>query len=203
MKKILLLLFMFINLAYGYTYDNLLLKAQASIFPKIIMLDKKLESKLVDGKIIYTIVYEKDDYETALEVEKFIDEKYNGHLNDYLYKINLVEFSNLSKETKTSAIYSLNSEKQIKKVAEVAQQKGVVTFSYDIDNLKNGLLFSLVLEKSTVLYCNKNNLHSQDISFVDSLYRIVKFIESKSDIQKKLYNDIPLFNSYKTVVAGL
>lgn len=203
MKKTLLLLFMFINLAYGYTYDNLLLKAQASIFPKIIMLDKKLESKLVDGKIIYTIVYEKDDYETALEVEKFIDEKYNGHFNDYLYKINLVEFSNLSKETKTSAIYSLNSEKQIKKVAEVAQQKGVVTFSYDIDNLKNGLLFSLVLEKSTVLYCNKNNLHSQDISFVDSLYRIVKFIESRSDTQKRLYNDILWFENHKMVVVGL
>jgi len=203
MKKILLLLFIFINLAYGYTYDNLLLKAQASIFPKIIMLDKKLESKLVDGKIIYTIVYEKDDYETALEIEKFIDEKYNGHINDYLYKINLVEFSHLTKETQTSAIYSLNSEKQIKKVAEVARQKGVVTFSYDIDNLKNGLLFSLVLEKSTVLYCNKNNLHSQDISFVDSLYRIVKFIESRSDTQKRLYNDIPWFENHKIVVVGL
>lgn len=203
MKKIVLLFFVFVNLAYSYTYDNLLLKAQASIFPKIIMLDKKLESKLVDGKIIYTIVYEKDDYETAVEIEKFIDAKYNGRFNDYAYKINLVEFSHLSKETQTSAIYSLNSEKQIKKVVEIAEQKGVVTFSYDIDNLKNGLLFSLVLEKSTVLYCNKNNLYSQNISFVDSLYRIVKFVESRNDIQKKLYNDIPLFNSYKTVVAGL
>jgi len=203
MKKAVILLFILVSFSYGYTYNKLLLKAQASIFPKIIMLDKKLEGKLVEGKIIYTIVYEKNDYETALEIEKFIDEKYNGRFNDYAYKINLVEFADLSQETQASAIYSLNSENYIKKVAEIAEQKGVVTFSYDIDNLKNGLLFSLMLEKSTVLYFNKKNLHPYNINFVDSLYQIVKFVESKNDIQKNLYNKTLWFKNQNTAIAGL
>ncbi|MGE4418881.1 MAG: hypothetical protein AB7D38_03480 [Sulfurimonas sp.] len=203
MKKAVILLFILVSFSYGYTYNKLLLKAQASIFPKIIMLDKKLDGKLVEGKIIYTIVYEKNDYETALEIEKFIDEKYNGRFNDYAYKINLVEFADLSQETQASAIYSLNSENYIKKVAEIAEQKGVVTFSYDIDNLKNGLLFSLMLEKSTVLYFNKKNLHPNSINFVDSLYRIVKFVESKNDIQKNLYNKTLWFKNQNTAIAGL
>ncbi len=203
MKKAVILLFTLVSFSHGYTYNKLLLKAQASIFPKIIMLDKKLDSKLVEGKIIYTIVYEKNDYETALEIEKFIDEKYNGRFNDYAYKINLVEFADLSQETQASAIYSLNSENYIKKVAEIAEQKGVVTFSYDIDNLKNGLLFSLMLEKSTVLYFNKKNLHPYNINFVDSLYQIVKFVESKNDIQNNLYNKTLWFKNQNTAIAGL
>jgi len=185
MKKIILLFFIFINSLYGFSYNDILLKAQASIFPKIILLDKKVSNKLVDGKIIYTIVYEKDDYNTALEINKFIDASYNGHFNGYAYKINLVEFSDLSNETQATAIYTLNSDKYIKKVAEVAKQKGVITFAYDINNLKNGLLFSLMLEKSSVLYLNKESLYNQAISFVDSLYLIVKFIDRSSSDEPK------------------
>lgn len=177
MKKTILFFLIFANFAYGYSYDDLLLKAQASIFPKILLLDKKIENKLIDGRVIYTIVYEKNDYNTALEINKFIDANYNGHFNGYAYKINLVEFSDLSSMTQASVIYALNSDKHIKKVANIAKEKGIIAFSYDVDNLKEGLLFSLVLEKSTILYLNKENLYVQKIDFVDSLLRMVKFID--------------------------
>ena len=180
MRKVILLFFIFVNLAYGYNYDDLLLKAQASIFPKIMLLDKKIENKLIEGRIIYTIVYEKNDYNTALEITKFIDANYNGHFNGYAYKINLVEFSDLSSMTQASAIYILNSDKDIKKVADIARKKGIIAFSYDVKNLKDGLLFSLMLEKSTVLYMNKENLYIQKIDFVDSLLRMVKFIDKEN-----------------------
>lgn len=185
MKKIILLCFVFVNFVYAFSYNDILLKAQASIFPKIILLDKKLNNKLIDGKIVYTIVYEKDDYNTALEINKFIDANYKGLFNEYAYKINLVEFSDLSNETEASAIYVLNSDKYIKKAAEVAKHKGIVTFAYDINNLKNGLLFSLMIEKSSVLYLNKENLYTQTVNFVDSLYRIIKFVDKSG-------NDKPL-----------
>ncbi|MDD5372284.1 MAG: hypothetical protein PHO62_02535 [Sulfurimonas sp.] len=184
MKKIILLFFIFINFVYAFSYNDILLKSQASIFPKIILLDKKLNNKLIDGKIVYTIVYEKDDYDTALEISKFMDAYYKGYFNEYIYKINLVEFSNLSNETEASAIYVLNSDKYIKKTAEVAKRKGIVTFAYDINNLKNGLLFSLMLEKSSVLYLNKESLNNQAINFVDSLYLIVKFIDERSNYKQ-------------------
>lgn len=73
MKKLIFLCIIFVNLAYGYSYNDILLKAQASIFPKVMLLDKKLDTKLVGGKIIYTIAYEQSDYNTALEVNKLID----------------------------------------------------------------------------------------------------------------------------------
>lgn len=180
MKKTVLLLLIFVNFAYGYNYDDLLLKAQASIFPKILLLDKKIDDKLVEGKIVYTIVYEKNDYSTAKYISEFIDTNYKGHFDKYMYKINLVEYSDLSSATQASAIYSLNSDKDIKKVADFAKEKGIVAFSYDVKNLKAGLLFSLMLEKSTILYMNKENLHVQKIDFVDSLLRMVKFIDKEN-----------------------
>jgi len=180
MKKIIFIYLTFINLAYGYNYDSLLLKAQASIFPKVMLLDKKIKDKLVDSNIVYTIVYDKSDYDTALFIRDSINKKYKGYFGQYVYKINLVEFSNLSKETQASAIYILNSDKNIKKAANIAKEKGIISFSYDTDNLRQGLLFSLILEKSMVLYLNKDNLYTQKVDFVSSLLQIVKFVDKKN-----------------------
>lgn len=188
MKKIIFLYLILMNMAYGYNYDELLLKAQASIFPKVMLLDRKIEDKLIDGEIIYTIVYDKSDFYTALEIKKIIDSNYKGYFDKYKYKIILVDFSDFSSNTKTSAIYVLNSDKNIKKVANIALVKGIIAFSYDTRNLKKGLLFSLMLEKSMVLYLNKESLYTKKIDFVDSLLQMVRFID-KNDIKNRtMYN---------------
>jgi hypothetical protein len=192
MKKILFLLLTFISLAFAHNYDDVLLKAQAAIFPKVILLDKKIENKLIDGKIIYTIVYDKTDYMTAKFIAEFIDKKFKGHLGAYAYTINLVDIEKLSLQTPTSAIYMLNLKKDIEKVADIANVKGIISFAYDINNLKKGLMFSLVIEKSTVLYLTKENLYTKKIEFVDALLQMVRFVE-RSDYavdEQKFYNDI-------------
>ena len=188
MKKALIILLIFVKFAFGYNYNDVLLKAQASIFPKIILLDKKVKNKLIDGKIVYTIVYDKNDYDTALQVSRFINENYKGYFGEYKYKINLVDFLNFSKSTKASAIYVLNLEERTKEIAQSAKTRGVVSFSYDINSLKNGLMFSLVIEKSTVLYLEKGNLFNQKIEFVDSLLQIVRFTDQNNINNKMLFH---------------
>jgi len=180
MKKIIFLYLTLVNLAYGYSYNDILLKAQAAIFPKIMLLDKNLENKLIDGKVVYTIAYDESDLHTAQELSEFIDKNFKGFFDKYLYNINLVEFSDLSSDTKASAIYALNSEEHIDKVAKIAKEKGIISFSYDIKNLKKGLIFSLMLEKSTVLYLNKEDLNKTKIDFVDSLLQMVRFIDKNN-----------------------
>lgn len=189
MKKFILLYLTLVSLAFAHNYDDVLLKAQASIFPKIMLLDKKLENKLIDGKIVYTIVYDSSDYLTAIEIKNFINAKYNGHLDKYDYKVNLVNFADLSNDTEASAIYVLNVGDYVNHAAKIAKNKGVISFSYDIDNLKKGLMFSLTIEKSTVLYLEKENLYTNRVDFVDSLLQMVKFIDSNSYTNKVLFND--------------
>jgi len=190
-KKIIFLYFFLVNIALGYNYDDILLKAQASIFPKIILLDKKVENKLIDGKIIYTIVYDNADYLTALAIEHFINKNFQGYLDSYEYKINLIELEDFTQKTQSSAIYVLNLKEHVEEIGAIAKEKGIISFSYDINNLKKGLMFSLVIEKSTVLYLEKENLYTNKIDFVEALLQMVKFIEK--DYVHKLNNN----NSYR------
>jgi len=197
MKKILFLYLTLLNIAFGYNYDDLVLKAQASIFPKIILLDKKIEDKLIDGKIVYTIVYDKTDYDTALSIEKFINKNFKGQLDKYNYEVNLVDFTNFSTQTEASAIYVLNLTEHIENIAAIAREKGIISFSYDINNLKRGLMFSLVIEKSTVLYLEKENLYTKKIDFVDALLQMVRFVEKDYANQENiLYNKLNTKNLY-------
>ena len=183
-----------LNIAFAYNYDDVLLKAQASIFPKIMLLDKKVEDKLIGGELVYTIVYDKYDYNKAVEVSKYINENYKGYFDKYRYKINFVDVLEFSEKTEASAIYVLNLEKEIQKVADIAKKKGIISFSYDISNLKKGLMFSLVIEKSIVLYLKKENLQNNKVEFVDSLLQIVKFTESDIIKNKVLLNNDPEYN---------
>jgi len=197
MKKILFLYSTLITIAFGFNYDDLVLKAQASIFPKIILLDKKIEDKLIDGKIVYTIVYDKTDYDTALSIEKFINKNFKGQLDKYNYEVNLVDFTNFSTQTEASAIYVLNLTEHIENIAAIAREKGIISFSYDINNLKRGLMFSLVIEKSTVLYLEKENLYTKKIDFVDALLQMVRFVEKDYANQENiLYNKLNTKNLY-------
>jgi len=141
------------------------------------LLDKKLNEKLIDGKIIYTIAYEIEDYITAAEITKYIKTNYKEYFDEYSYEVKLTTFSDLSYDINATVIYALNSDKHIEKVAKIANKKGIISFAYDINNLKNGLLFSLALEKTTVLYLNKENLCKKNIDFVDSLLQMVNYID--------------------------
>ena len=200
MKKIIFLYLLFINIAFGYNYDDVLLKAQASIFPKVILLDKKIEDKLIEDKIVYTIVYDKIDYLTASSIKEFIDKNFQGQLDKYNYKVNLVEINEFSKETEASAIYVLNLNEHIEKIANIAKEKGIISFSYSINNLKKGLMFSLIIEKSTVLYLKKENLYTKKIDFVDALLQMVRFIETDYAQDNK---NIMYYNTPKTLYVGL
>ena len=175
--RTLILILMLSSLAFGFNYNDVLLKAQISIFPRILLLDKEMESKLVDGKIVFTVVYEDRDHDTALDIAKKIEESYKGKFEEYEYIINTVKFSDLNNETQATAFYTLNSSNNIAKVANIAKEKGIVAFAYDTNNLQEGLLFSLVFEKSTVLYLNKESLVANKIDFVNTLYQIVRFID--------------------------
>ena len=176
MKKLLIISILFAATSlFGYSYNELLIKAQSNIFPKILLLDKKLNDKLVDGKIVYAIACEKNDVHTANQVRDLVNKKYKNKLGKYELEIKVIKYSDLSDQTKATAIYALNSNHGIDKVSKLAGTSGFMTFAYDIGNLKRGLLLSLMVEKSTVIYLNKQGLQSHKVDFVEALYQIVRF----------------------------
>ena len=177
MKKILALLLCLHTVLFAYSYNELLLKAQTSLFPKILLLDEHLQNKLVDGKIVYLVVYEENDVFSAVKVTELLEESFKARLDEYDFEVRMLRFEEIDANVEATAIYALNSELHIGRLAEIAQEKGIVTFAYDIAYLKKGLLLSLMVEKSTVLYLARPYLAKYRIEFVDVLYQIVRFID--------------------------
>ena len=178
MKKLLVLFFTLSVGVYGYTYNETLIKAQAAVFPKILLLDKKLNTKLINNKILFIIAHEESDTTTAQNIQNMLQRQYKNNLLDYTLEVKTLEFSKISQNTDATAIYILNSQRYINTLSKISASKNMITFTYDINNLKEGFMFSLVLEKNTALYINKESFKTDKINFVDSLYEIVKFINA-------------------------
>ena len=178
MRFILLISFLLSTTLFGYNYNELLIKAQSSIFPKLLLLDKKIDQKLVDGEICYTIACETNDYHIAQALKAQMEDKYRRRLGEYPFKVEVILFSELTRDKPMTAIYALNSEEGIAKVSAIGKDLGILTFAYDMANLKDGILLSLMVEKSTILYLNKRTLPEYKVDFVDSLYQIVRFLDN-------------------------
>ena len=158
---------------WSYNYDTLLLKAQASLFPKLLQLDREIGKKLVDGKMRCLIAYEPSDEAVALRLVELMHRAGGG----IPLEVIAMPYDAIDGETRATAIYTLRSESQIARIGEIAMRHAMITFTYDLTDLKKQMLFSLMLEKNAVLYLNKSELEHYKVDFVDELYQIVRFID--------------------------
>ncbi len=159
---------------WSYNYDTLLLKAQASLFPKLLQLDREIREKLVDGKMRCLIAYEPSDEAVALKLVELMRRAGGGGI---ALDVIAMPYDAIDGETRATAIYTLRSESQIARIGEIAMRHAIITFTYDLTDLKQRMLFSLMLEKNAVLYLNKSELEHYKVDFVDELYQIVRFID--------------------------
>jgi len=178
-RKYLLLCLFFVHSLYAYVYNDLLLKTQATIFPKIILLDQNLVDKLHNNTVTLAIVYEKEDFYIAQNIQKLIEKHYNSLLDEYKFHVILLDISKIKNfNEKVTAFYVLHlSENNVTEVSQLAAEKDIITFSYDLENLQKGLLFSVTIEQAPTFYLNKKNLYPENVNFVPPLLQMVKFID--------------------------
>lgn len=162
---------------FGFNYNPLLLKAQASIFPKLFMLVKEPAKLLVKDEVVFAIIHEEEDFESAWLLKNLIEEQYHGDLEGYAFRIVLIEYERLNDTLEASAVIALHSEEFIQALAQLVIKKKIVSFVGDAVHLKEGFLFSLNLERSAVIYMNKPVLPDYGIEFSDTLYHIVRFFD--------------------------
>lgn len=162
---------------FGFNYNPLLLKAQASIFPKLLMLAEEPEKLLVNKDIVFAIIHEEEDFESAWQLKNLMEEEYAGRLEGYSLRIVLMEYEKLDDKLEASAVIALHSDRFIGELARLVIKKKIVSFVGDAFHLKEGFLFSLNLERSTVIYMNKPMLPYYGVEFSDTLYHVVRFVD--------------------------
>ncbi len=174
------LLFSLTSYAYTqeYKYDPLLMRAQASIFPKIILLDNDLDKKTDNDQVVISIVHSSHEKNIALQLKEIIQKQYKSRLGKLKLAIELIEFEHFD-ETNIATAYILlkGTEQQLNKVATHAAKRQRLSFGYDYKDFESNLLVSVQLKEKIYIYLNKTAIHDYDIKFMPLFYKIVKVIE--------------------------
>lgn len=165
-------------MSWAETFDPLLLRAQASIFPKIVMLDKDVKSKTINNKIVIAIVSSDEDKESSRILQSFIKEKYENGLGGIELLADRVAVNDIGDDFDATAYIVLQSEEEIyQKVVSRATQKNRIVFGYSYADFKYDSLISLLVKEKTYIYLNKVAMHRYDVKFLPVFYKIVKVIE--------------------------
>lgn len=166
---------------FGAGSNQLLLRAQAAIFPKLILLVKEPKNLLVDGSIVFAIVYEAEESASAAGLKLLMEQQHKGQIEGYPFKVILIQYSELKQTLEASAVMALPSKKHIDEPAKLAIKKKIISFVGDAAYLNRGYLFSLNLERSTVIYMNKPMLPYYGIEFSNTLYHVVRFFDENKE----------------------
>jgi len=162
----------------AYDYDPLLMRAQATIFPKIILLDKDINEKHDDGNIAIVILHAKQESAVAENLKGLIFLKYMNHLGKNKLTVETVDFDSFDQEKVATAYFLLKGTNEIhEKITSHAASKKRLVFSYDYKDFTNNALISILMKEKTYIYLNKQAIHSYDINFLPLFYKIVKVIE--------------------------
>ncbi len=172
-KKLLLAIFAASTL-FALPYDEFLLETQLSLLPKIALLEKSQSAARKDIMEIL-IVYNQDDEEIAKYAVGFLDKKFQGRVGTYRLKVTLSTFDKCCLPGRDTIVYCLNgTEAQLAKVQSYVRQNGFISAIYDSQSLKNGFLFSVILERTPIILMNKKVLKDQQFIFPPNFYTIVR-----------------------------
>lgn len=161
-----------------YAQNNLLLNTHIRMIPKIMALDMKLVAKSGSEKIQLAIVYDDDRKKIATEIASEINRYYNNKIGSITFIAFPLSSNELIDHRDISFIYTIAlSTYSLKKVALWGIRNSVPTFSDNMDGLEEGILGSIAIERSTVIYLSKSVLKEGKFRFNDSLFQIARLVE--------------------------
>jgi hypothetical protein len=158
--------------------DTLLLNAHIRMIPKIMALDTQALSHSSSGKAILGIVYDDNRKNSAKKIADEINSNHNGNVGALPFIAIAISVDELVIRHDIAFAYLIDmSKSSVNKVASWGTSNNSPTFSYNAQNLDLGILGTIVIERSTVIYINKNVLKAGKFRFNDSLFQIARLVE--------------------------
>ena len=159
-------------------YDPLLLRAQATIFPKIILLDQDIEKKLNNDEVVIAIVSTIYDQYVAKKLKVLIENKYGTSLGSKKLTVNIKTFDKVDNASLATAYIVLEGGAlNIKQVVSYASSHERAVFSYSYSDFEYDTLISLYVKERAYVYLNKSAIKLYGIRFMPVFYKITKPIE--------------------------
>lgn len=176
MRLLFLLLIVYI---VGAADESFVLNAHIRMIPKIMALDTRLSSKSPSFKATLAVVYDTNQKNAALSIAEQFNKIHNGKVSNLSFSATAYTFDELVERRDIAFIYVVprSNTQLVKKVAAWGIIHSVPTFSYDVTDLEYGILGAIAIERSTVVYINKNTLKEGKFRFNDILFQIARIIE--------------------------
>lgn len=166
LKKAVISVLLLALTAHAEKYSQTVFRMHANILPRVVLMDYNFKKKLIDNKIVITVVYETEDYYAALQLKQFIEDKFRHGINHIPVEIELLEASSLSEKNRATIFYLLQLDKtHLKKLVHIANTHDAVTFSYDKRDLHQGINLSTILTKTIKIIINIESLKENNITF--------------------------------------
>ena len=164
MKKLILILIFSVS-SFALSIDNSLLKVHATLVPKLYLMDYKFKEKIANKTIKINIFYTSNEYLKAKELKSLMTHRYKNGLKGYKLDVKLVKYSALNKP-KANIYYLFPSvTKDIKNVVQEAKLYNALTFSYQNEALKYGVMISLNISKKLKPLLNLKAIQTNNIVF--------------------------------------
>jgi len=177
--KFLILIFLFTSSIFAVTIKDSLLKIHATLVPKLYLMDHSYKKKIKDDSIKIVITYNNSNYKSALSLKNKIESKYDNGLADYKVTVKLSLYSELTNNDANIYYIFPSSSKNIKNVVKKANENKALTFSYLEDDLKYGVMISLVIGVKVKPILNLNAIKLHNISFRPILLNISNIYREK------------------------
>lgn len=174
----LLVLLLLLALSIAKAEDPLLLNAHIRMIPKIMFLDAQVSSRNADDKVVLGVIYTGNRKSSAKKIAEDINSYHNSKIGSFAFMATAISVDELLTRSDIAFAYLIEmDDASIKRVASWGISHSIPTFSYDPNALDLGILGSISIERTMVIYLNKRVLKAAKFHFHSSLFQIAKLVE--------------------------
>jgi len=162
---------------FGHAEENVLINAHIRMIPKIMALNAQVSSDNTSKTSLLGIVYEGSHKSNAQAIADKINQYYNGKVANLMFNAVAISVDDLMKQHDIAFVYvTATSTSTVTRIGAWGISNTIPTFSYDTSALEHGILGSIAIERTTVIYINKNVLKAGKFRFNDTLFQIARLI---------------------------
>lgn len=168
----------------AYRYEPVLLKTQAKLAPRLLMMTKGIAYS-APNRFGICIVHEAGEKDVAAQVKQTLLAYYPSGWQYHSMRIVIAEYGAVKEQcADTEVLFMLNgSEERVREMVSFATKTRKLTIAYDNRYLADGVLVSLHVGRSLRPYLNLNQAKAAELYFDSALKRVAKFYVPSEDAQ--------------------
>lgn len=153
--------------------EALRLDTHIRIIPKLLSLCHTTTKE----PLTIAIIYDENRKATAQTIASQMNTLHNNKSGPLTFNAIALSVDELSIAKSIGFVYLMSMKKDsIQKTVSLSQKYNIPSFSYNMSDLEDGVLGSINLERSTVIYMSKSALKKGQFNCADSLISMVKFV---------------------------